>query len=45
MTESEQQELLALQWWFSKPRTMTRENKAKLKRLKELTTKCLTLGE
>ena len=45
MTESEQQELLALQWWFSKPRTMTLENKAKLKRLKELTTKCLTLGE
>lgn len=45
MTESEQQELLALRWWFSKPRTMTLENKAKLKRLKELTTKCLTLGE
>ena len=45
MTESEQQELLALQWWFSKHCAMTRENKAKLKRLKELITKCFTLGE
>lgn len=45
MTILEQQELLALRWWFSTHRTMTRVNKAKLKRLKELTIKCLTLGE
>lgn len=44
MTISEQQELLALRWWFSSYRTMTKENKTKLKRLKYLTTKSLTLN-
>lgn len=41
MTPAEQQELLALRWWFSTPRSMTKENKARYERLKELTTKSL----
>lgn len=43
MTPAEQQELLALRWWFSTPRAMTKLNQARLKRLQKLVTKSLTL--
>lgn len=43
MTPAEQQELLALRWWFSTPRAMTKLNQARFKRLKYLVTKELSL--
>lgn len=41
MSEEEYNEYLALQWWFSVPRSMTKENKARLKRFQQLTVKAL----
>lgn len=45
MTKDEIFELNFLRDWFSSPRSMTYQNRLRLKRLKELTTKCLTFGE
>lgn len=45
MTQDDLFELNLLREWFTTPRAMTKQNRARLKRLKELTTKCLTLGE
>lgn len=45
MTQDEIFELNFLREWFSTPRAMTELNRTRLKRLKELTTKCLTLGK
>lgn len=45
MTDDEIFELNFLRDWFSTPRSMTHQNIVRLRRLKELTTKCLTLGK
>jgi hypothetical protein len=41
MTAEEYNEYLALQWWFSVPRSMTKGNKERMKRFKALTVKAL----
>lgn len=45
MTKDEIFELNLLRDWFTTPRAMTNQNRARLKRLQELTIKCLTLGK